>query len=140
MAFDTGNGTTVAFTSGSFAASIIDADLGDITIEMLDASHLGTSGDMEKVPSDLRDNGAWTFNYFADPTDADKVKPAVGVVDTLTVTFPSQTAGTDATYVATGAVTSVKMPTLANGQLMQGSFEFTPDGFTGPTFTEEAAS
>ena len=140
MGLDTGNGTTVAFTSGTFAASIISVDPGSESIESLDASHLGTTGDMEKEPGDLRDHDAWSFTYFADPTDSDKFTPPVGTKDTLTITYPSQLAGADATYAGTGFVTSATPPSLANNGLMQGTFEFQFDGKTGPTFTEEAAS
>jgi hypothetical protein len=140
MAVTTGNGATVALTTDTFAASIIDATLGGWTLEMLDESHLGTTGTMEKTVADLAEEKPLTFNYFVDVTDDTKWSPAKGSTDTLTITFPSQLAGDDATLVMTGAVTDVTHPTLANNQLAQGSFEFTPDGKTGPTFTEEAAS
>jgi hypothetical protein len=140
VAETTGNGATVVLTTDTFAASIIDANLGGWSLGMLDASHLGTTDTMEKVLADLAEEKPLSFNYFVDIRDDTKWAPTKGLTDTLTITFPSQTAGTDATLAMTGGVTDVTHPTLANNQLAQGSFEFTPDGKTGPTFTEEAAS
>lgn len=142
MANDTGNGTTVAFTTDSFAAAVINANIGGRSLAMLDNSDLSTTGNMKKKAADLVDQGAITVEYFVDPTDADKFEPDMGPTfnDTLTITFPSQLGGADATYAATGHVTNIDGPNIANNELMKGTFEFTPDGVTGPTFTEEAAS
>lgn len=141
MAFDTGNGTTVALTTGPFTASVISVTIGEQTIDMLDASHLGTTGFMEKVVSDLADAGEVTIEYLADSTDEDKFKAPLGQTDTLTITLPEQVAaGNPPTFAGTGAVTTWKPPDLVNGQLQTGSFTFTWDGYTGPTFTEDAAA
>lgn len=139
MAVDTGNGATVAFTTGSFTAAIISVEPGGKSRETLDASGLATTGDAEMEPGDLWRHEPWTVNYFVDPTAAAKTEPPLAK-DTLTVTLPSQTGGTDATYAGTGFVINVQPPTLENDNLMRGSFQFQFDGKTGPTFTAEAGA
>lgn len=138
MAYDTGNGTTLAFTSGSFTARITSIEPGSKSREALDSSGLDTTGDAEMDPGDLWRHDAWTVNYLVDVTDAAKTEPPVGV-DTLTITAPSQAVGSDATWAGTGFVKSIQSPTLENDQLMSGSFEWQFDGKTGPAFTAEAA-
>jgi hypothetical protein len=139
MAFDTGNGTTLAFTSGTFSASIISIEPGAKTREVLDASHLGTTTDAESLPGDLWKYDEWTVNYFVDTTAAEKTEPPTAT-DTLTITAPSQLPGAGGTWAGTGFVTSIQPPTFANDTLQQGSFSFKFDGYTGPVFTFEAAS
>lgn len=142
MAADTGNGTSIAFTTGSgFIPSVVSVQIGERSIETLDVSHLGTTGDRDLIPGDLITNAPWTINFIADSTDSDKFTLTPGTVDTLTITLPEQVeAGNPPTIAATGIVTSVKWPDLANDEVQMGSFQFQPNGGTGPTFTEDAGS
>lgn len=139
MAYDTGNGTTLAFTSGAFTARITSIEPGPKTREALETSGLDTQDDAEFIPGDLWRWEDWTVNYLVDPTDASKTEPPEAV-DTMTVTPPSQTPGTDATWAGTGFTTSIQPPTFENDQIMSGSFDWKWDGMTGPVFTAEAAS
>lgn len=143
MAVDTGNGTTCALTTGSaFVPLITSIDVGEQTLGEIDASHLGTTGYMEKVKQDLIDAGSVTINFLADSTDSDKFAPPIGAAaaDTLTITLPEQVdANNAATIAGTGFISSWKPPEFVNNELQRGSFTFTWDGYTGPTFTEDAA-
>lgn len=144
MAVDTGNGTTCALTTGSaFIPLITSIDVGEQTLGEIDASHLGTTGHMEKVRQDLIDAGSVTVNYLCDSTDSDKFAAPLGTAatDTLTITLPEQVEAGNAPILAgTGFITSWKPPELVNNELQRGSFVFTWDGYTGPTFTEDASS
>lgn len=141
MAADTGNGTTVAFTTSTFTASIVSIQIGERTIEALDVSHLLTSGDRELIPGDLITNAPWTLNFIADVTASSKFTLEPGTVDTLTITLPEQIeAGDPPTIAATGIVLSCKWPDLENDAVQMGSIQFQPNGGTGPTFTQDAGS
>ncbi len=135
---DTGNGATVTLATQTAMNSfkIESIDVGEVSIDMLDVSHLGTSGDMERIASDLRKHGDWTLTVIHNP--AATAVTVTGSVDTATITFPvysTQTTTTGATFAASGVITSVKLPTLANGQVQKAVYKFAPDGDTGPTYT-----
>jgi len=135
---DTGNGTTITLTTQTSMNSykVESIQIGETTLDMLDVSHLGTSGDQERIASDLRKHGDWTINVIHNP--AATAVTITGAVDTATITFPvysTQTTTTGATVAASGVITSVKLPDLANGQVMKSVYKFSPDGDTGPTYT-----
>lgn len=142
MAADTGNGATLAFANDSFDAAIVNASVGSRSLGMIDKSDLSTTGNMVKLAADLVDQGPITGEYLVDVTASSKFAPSIGpgFNDTLTITFPGQLGGADATYAVSGHITDIDGPNIENNTLMRGTFEFTPDGVTGPTFTVEAAS
>lgn len=135
---DTGNGATLTLTTQTAMNSykIESIQIGEATLDMLDVSHLGTSTDQERIASDLRKHGDWTINVIHLPTAT--AVTITGLVDTATITLPvysTQTTTTGATLAASGVITSVKLPDLANGQVMKSAYKFAPDGDTGPTYT-----
>jgi hypothetical protein len=138
MARDTGNGASLAFTTGTFSARVKSINLGDKSRESLEDSGLDTTNYKEMVPGDLWTHSPITVGYFADPSVNNAWAPPEAV-DTLTITFSNQGAANAATYAATGFVTQITLPTLVNDALMEGEFQFTPDGkSTEPTFTRDA--
>lgn len=138
MAIDTGNGATL--TLSNFTANITRLACGEQTIDMLDASHLGTTTYIEKIEADLADGGDLSIDFLFDPT---LDYPTIGQGPELgTVTFDLQSGTTEATYKGTGVVSGIGFPELANNELMEGSITFTFDGGydsgTEPTWTKEA--
>lgn len=135
---DTGNGATFTLTTQTAMNSfkVESIQIGEISIDMLDVSTLSTSGDQERIASDLRKHGDWTINVIHNP--AATAVTVTGSVDTATITLPvysTQTTTTGATFAASGVITSVKLPDLTNGQVMKTVYKFSPDGDTGPTYT-----
>lgn len=138
---DTGNGATFTLTTQTAMNNykIESIQIGEVTLDMLDVSTLATSGDQERIGSDLRKHGDWTISVVHN-----QAATAVSVTtlqDTATITFPvgpAQTTTTGATYAASGVVTSVKLPDIQNGTVMKSVFKFSPDGETGPTYTRGA--
>ncbi len=134
---DTGNGTTVAFSSTTISGHVFqELGGGEATLGKVEASALGTSGDANYIPHDLRENadisGALIFSQ-------DNGLPSLGTVETLTITFPKLVAtNTAATLAGTGWISRTGPPTsIANNTLMAIPFSWTWDGDTGPTFTAE---
>ena len=135
---DTGNGATFTLTTQTAISTykIDRIQIGALSYDMLDVSSLSTSGHEERIISDLEKGGDITIG-FRHAVNATAVT-ATGSVDTATVTFPiasAQTTTTGATYVASGYVTSRKLPDLQNGVVQEGEIVFSVDGDTGPTYT-----
>ena len=82
---DVGIGTTIAFATSAFTANITNVDSGDITRNVVDKTHLGTTGSREKMPGDLVDEGDVTFQFQFDP---DAQPPIAAAAETITITFP----------------------------------------------------
>ena len=138
---DTGNGATFTLTTQTAMNSykIESIQIGDITIDMLAVSVLSTSGDEERIASDLRKHGDWTLTCVKN--HAATAVTVTGLQDTATVTFPvqsTQTTTTAANIAASGVITSWKLPDLNNGVVQKEIFKFSPDGETGPTYTRGA--
>lgn len=135
---DTGNGATFTLTTQTAMNSykIESIQIGEITLDMLDVSVLSTSGDMERIASDLKKHGDYTITCVKN--HAATAVTVTGLQDTATITFPvgpSQTTTTGANLAASGVVTSWKLPDLNNGVVQKEVFKFSPDGDTGPTYT-----
>jgi hypothetical protein len=138
---DTGNGMTLTLTTQT-AASALKIDkiaIGEVMLDMLDASVLATVTVQELIASDLYKPNKMVvdFNW----NQAGTAITITALVDTATVTFPvgpAQTTTTAATFAGTGVVTKIKYPDAANGSLMKGQIEFSFDGDTGPTYTRGA--
>lgn len=135
---DTGNGATFTLTTQTAAASlkVESITIGEITLDMLDVSTLGTSDFQEMIASDLKATPELTVTYNFNA--AATAVTVTGSVDTATITFPvvsTQTTTTGATFTGTGIVTSFKLPDLQNGQVQKGQIKFKFDGDTGPTYT-----
>lgn len=132
---DLGTGATVVFTTTTHAMSWTSMSLGEHSIEMVDTSHLGSSGFRSAIGGDLKAPGETTFEFLFDTENA----PAVtNVAETVTITFPQSAENTTsaATYAGTGVVRSVTFPTLGVDELQTGTLVVAWDGGTGPTFTD----
>lgn len=139
MAGDTGNGTTVGFSSTTITGHLFQQlDGGEQTLGKVPTSSLATTGDATFIPADLRDNSDVTGTLIFVATGA---LPALGTVETLTITHPIHTSGntTNATTAGTGFISRIGKPNMVNDTLAVLPFSWTWDGETGPTFTAESA-
>ena len=106
---DTGNGTTVTLSStGAIGHLYQEISGGSATLGSVDASHLGSSGDAEKLPQDLRENSDVTGTLIV---KKDSGLPALGTVETLTLTYPKLVAtNTAANTAGTGWISEMGKP------------------------------
>lgn len=135
---DTGNGATFTLTTQTAISTykIDKISIGELVYDMHGVSHLGTTGHEERIIGDLEKGGDITLDFFHSAYAT--AVTVTRAVDTATITLPigpSQTTTTGATFVASGYVTSVKLPDLENDVPQKGQIKFSPDGDTGPTYT-----
>lgn len=131
---DTGNGATFVLGTTSLTLAVESIQIGEITIDMLDVSVLGTTDFMIEIASDLKRAPEVTVNFVFVTT---ATAPVVGsAAQTGTLTFPLRSGeSTAANLAGTGVITSFKLPDLQNGVVQKGSMKFKYDGDTGPTYT-----
>lgn len=125
---DTGNGTTLACGTSGFNARITRIGEVEQTIAALESSDLGTTNQMEYLPSDLYDFGEFDIEYFFNTGTT--VMPTIGVSENITITFP----GTKV-LAGSGFFTSRSFPEAVNGSLMKSKGKIKFDGLTEVTFT-----
>jgi len=150
---DTGNGATVTFTdldggvSSTAIGSVRSINLGELSMPVVDTSHLGSTNYMTYVPGDLREPGEISMEVIFDQTAVGI--PSLGTVEDIIITFPRiGTAVTNATFTASGFFSSVSLPEIINNELMMMTITFKCDGghdqeadddpLGEPTFTAQA--
>lgn len=141
----TGQGTTAVLATAAVTGCVRSIALPDLSQEKIDASCLDTTGFTRYIPGDLTEVGECQLTLIFDPTydwagfGTGLDEPLVGKIDTLTVTFPVQTAGnTAAVFSGSGFVMSYDLPDLSLNTLAEVTINFCFDGDTGPTWAEEA--
>ena len=135
---DVGMGTTIAFATSAFTASITNVDSSDITRNVIDKTHLSTTGSREKMPGDLVDEGDVTFQFQFDP---DAQPPIGAAAESITITFPVPAGkSTGATLIGTGFISSWTWGGIdaEDSSLMTGTGVITWDGATPPAWTDSA--
>lgn len=137
MAGFTGQGTTVALTTGGSVACVRSITLPTWSMDSIDASCLSDTGFMKKIAADLVDAGTVQVTAVFEPTD--EPFAVDGEPDTLTITLPSAGA-TSGILTGTGFLSECTLPSIEIGGLLEQSFTFTFDGQTGPAFTAGTAS
>lgn len=125
---DIGDGTTIAFGTSSFAAYVDSIRWSGQSREMIDMSHIATTGGMPFSPSDMYDPGTLQLDLHHDP---DITPPLVGALETITITFPNRGL-TSATFACSGAVQSYEF-TSAKRDKISASMTVKLSG--SPTFT-----
>ena len=131
---DVGNGATLTLSGDTTSYVIVSITPGGQSIEPLDVSHLGSSGDKEYIPGELKETPEGSAEVLF---NADDGLPTVGSTHTITVTFPLVPGGatTAATLAGTGFITSVEYPELVSDTVQRATINWKLDGGTGPTFT-----
>ena len=137
MAGFTGQGTTVALTTGGSVACVRSLTLPTWSMDSIDASCLSDTGYMKKIAADLVDAGTVQVTAVFEPTDSPFTPD--GVSDTITITLPSAGA-TGGILTGTGFISECTLPSVEIGGLLEQTFTFTFDGETGPTYTAGTAS
>ena len=137
MAGFTGQGTTVALTTGGSVACVRSLTLPTWSMDSIDASCLSDTGFMKKIAADLVDAGTVQVTAVFEPTD-EPFTPT-GDSDTITITLPSAGA-TGGILTGTGFISECTLPSVEIGGLLEQTFTFTFDGETGPTYTAGTAS
>lgn len=135
-AADTGNGATLTLATTGAVGNI--RNIGEVAEELgkLETSHLGTTGFKTYMPDDLTDPGEFEIEV---EVDTEVAKPACGVVETATITYPLRTGeATAANHAGTGFIRRVTLTPLANSTIQIMKLLFAFDGETGPAFTPAA--
>jgi len=127
--YDTGHGATIAFATSSYAFDWTSIDLGSQSKPSVDITNLASSS-REKMAGDLIDAGSATVAFIFDQAAA---LPSFTTEEAITITLPSGSKSTAATYVGTGFVESVDLPSLETEGLQEGSMTIT--WAAKPTFT-----
>lgn len=127
MAIDEGLGATVTFDSpNAFTGSIQNIDPPDFDLDLMDTTHLGTTGKFRtKKAVTLADPGQVKITAQYDDTTT---IPALGDEAVLTIAFPD-----GKTYTGSAVVTTVTPPSPGVSELMEITITFSFDGVTGPT-------
>lgn len=133
---DTGNTTTLTLATSALTAAVESIDIGEETREALEDSDLTTTNYMTYIPGDLRDPPELTFNILWNQSDSSFPSTSTAA-ELCTVTYGLLSGETvNATFTATGFITAVKRPEIANNQIMRASITFKCDGkSTEPTDT-----
>lgn len=96
-----GTGATITFSS-SFFGKIRNISWSGISRPSIDTTHTGTTTARTFTPGDLYDAGELQVEVlFAAETAA----PITGAAETVTVTLPSEGAGSTSTWAASGFLT-----------------------------------
>lgn len=147
----TGQGCTVTLSNAAFNACVRSITLPNWTQEKIDITCIEDKGYAKYIPGDLTDPGECTVTMLWAPSDdvgddAADATPGdiiVGANDTLTITFPTYATenggGGGGSLSGSGFISSLDLPDLSVNQLLEYSFTFCFDGFTGPVWTAGSA-
>ena len=139
---DTGQGASLTLGTTGSVGTIRQISIGESSIDTLDVSSLSSTDWMEMISTDLADPPEISAEILFDGTETNV--PALGVAETITVTFPkvASTTVTAANYAGTGFITSYKLPDLETGEIQIAEITCKLDGGTNsgtaPTWTAES--
>lgn len=133
---DLGTGTIVAFTGTGITSKMRSVEQGEVSVAVIDMSHLLTTGAREKLAGDLVDHDSLTIEAEIDQAKISELTGAIGVTDTIKITFPLATLTTAGFVTGTGFVSTFNWSTPIDDAMVT-SFTWTWDGGTGPTYTDE---
>lgn len=134
MSGKTGLGAVLGFSDGISLDGIRVKTIGAHreSVDSLDDTALDSAGFYESCPDDLAKVDSIPVEAYADL----KKSIPVGVVGTITLTFPKQPGqSTNAVLTGSGYITDASTPPLAPGQRLMSNFNVMFDGKTGPTYT-----
>jgi hypothetical protein len=123
MAQSVGTGTTV--THGGFSGDVLSVDIGGVTVDNIDTSHMGTTSWKTFLAHDLADAGEVTIEIAWDITAS--VPTMGGTAQTLTI---NPTGNTDAAITASAFINSFSVGIPLEDK-MTGSFGFKLSGEIG---------
>jgi hypothetical protein len=107
MADYPGTGLILTYGTAGPAMNILSATASEMSVPVLDTTHMLTTGSRTKTTGDLVDEGETTFEVFFDRDLADAAKTSLGVSQVITIEHKLRAAEiTEAKVTGTGAVTS----------------------------------
>lgn len=106
MPVRTGTGCSIAMGTTDYDVDITGFTGFSGNVEVIDKSHLGTTGARAKMCGDLKNWESLDADFHIDPDKLDTMKTALGLEQTITLTFKTVTGeSTAATAAFTGALT-----------------------------------
>lgn len=134
---DTGQGATLTLATTGTIGAIRSLTLPEFIIDKLEDSDLSTTGFKTYIKTDLAEPGEIVAEVLWN-ADTNTV-PALGVQETVTVTWPIHTATntTAANLAGTGFITGIKLPDMNTGELQVATITIAYDGKTDPAYTGE---
>lgn len=135
---DTGTGATLTLATTGTVGQIRSMTLPELSVEDIETTHLGTTGQRTYVASDLAEPGELQAEILFD-TEVNSLE-TFGASETVTITFPISGSGntTNATLAGTGYIKAQKFPDLSVGELQVYSLTVKLDGQTAMAWTAEA--
>lgn len=130
-----GNGTTIAFTTTAFTASVNRIGGANETRNAVETSHLATTGQRTRIPGTLTDPGTTEVEFEWDQSFT-TFPPIDAVPEAITITYPKKSGETvAATEAGTGFLVESQSPTAQDDTLMMGRYVIQWDGLTDRTYT-----
>jgi len=141
MASATGNGVIIVFSTAPISATVVSIGDMDFTRPRIADSNLASTKFEEYIPGDLVDHAEVEVSIVIDPELMDTDFNAAsgtpifvnGAADTCTITFANAAAST---LVGTAFLTGWKIGAIENNTRVEGSFTFSWDGKTEPTWVD----
>lgn len=131
----TGAGATAALSTTTAVGLVEAVEPGGASIEGLEINTLASTGYTKMRPADLKSADTVTVEVYYE-TKGVNLEAAIGVVQTLTITWPNRPTQTGSHILAgTGFITQVNYPRLEINTIQRATFEFQFDGGTGPALT-----
>jgi hypothetical protein len=131
-----GHTASVTFgTTTTFTAALTSIAPDEVSREVLDVSHLGTTQWRAKIPSDLGDSGGFAASGWY---STDLQPPVTAVPETITLTLPTDLTNEEAegpTIAGTGFVDSWSIGEITSGAVIP--FDMHITWSAGPTYTPE---
>jgi len=101
---DVGTGTKIVFGTSAFSAELTGIAGSDISREVVDTSHMGTTVYRTFMPSDLADPGTTEMEIAFNPNSQ---PPITAAAETITITFPVPSGDSSgATFAGSGFVSN----------------------------------
>ncbi len=139
MAVDTGLGATLTLGTTGSVGVIRSLTLPELTLNDIDTSHLGTTGQRTYIGGDLVEGGEIVAEVLFDTLV--NALESFGVSETVTITFPISVNGntTNATLAGTGYIKGQKFPDMQIDELQVYNLTIKVDGQTDFAWTPESA-
>lgn len=132
----TGNTGTIAFGTSNLTLVVTEIGEVNLSVPVLNASHLGTTNQEESVAGDLAAISELTVTTLFNPGVN---LAALGTSETVTLTYPKCNSGNNAgVFAGSGFIRQVGTAKMVNGSLMTSQLIAKFDGLTEAALTKEA--
>ena len=120
-----GQGITLGFATIAAVLNLVDIAQDGVSVADINCSDQSTTGGEEYVAATLIEGGTYTANVNTNLRDINVLTAAIGVTDTITVTYPKSVSGatTQASHAFSGYINNVTQ-TGAKDDLIKGTIVF----------------